>query len=337
MKHQILLLTIITVFTTSNIFAQITWDNATNIEIANSGVANIIAGNTDIYTQYNGGIYKLNMGELTFYYDTSIFLSGSGPVGSRFDGWTYNAYNLETLSVMYSDDSGISMLTGKGDTTVYSDLGDSFLKIGTADPVELSGSTNEIIGHVIMNGHIFVYEYLSATQTTVWDFDVNDLANPTSEIIDEYVYSITFLDSLQVKFAKINSEYHVYFHEPSNGWQQVDDNIFNGNYYYDYAISYYGDNNDICITGLHPSDGNLIQVYTAGLPSTEHDILTFSFAEQTGDATINSTNHTVNIEVANGTNLTNLVATFTLSDLATAFIGATEQTSGTWKMIFQAL
>ncbi len=62
--------------------------------------------------------------------------------------------------------------------------------------------------------------------------------------------------------------------------------------------------------------------------NTENDILTFNLAEQTGNATINSTNHTVDIEVANGTNLTNLVASFTLSDMATAFIGTTQQESG---------
>lgn len=47
--------------------------------------------------------------------------------------------------------------------------------------------------------------------------------------------------------------------------------------------------------------------------SNENDFLTFSFTEQTGNATINATNHTADIEVANGTDLTNLIATFTLS------------------------
>ena len=58
-------------------------------------------------------------------------------------------------------------------------------------------------------------------------------------------------------------------------------------------------------------------------PITQPDIISFSFAEQTGVATPNSTNHTIDIEVANGTSLTNLIATFTLSDMATSYIGAT--------------
>jgi len=60
----------------------------------------------------------------------------------------------------------------------------------------------------------------------------------------------------------------------------------------------------------------------------ENDILTFSFVEQTGVATISAINHTVNIEVEFGTNLTGLIATFTLSPEATAQIGVTEQVSG---------
>ena len=63
--------------------------------------------------------------------------------------------------------------------------------------------------------------------------------------------------------------------------------------------------------------------------SSSNDILTFSFAEQTGAATINDENYTVNIEVASETDVTELVATFTTSDKATVYVGETEQVSGT--------
>ncbi|MGE0090819.1 MAG: T9SS type A sorting domain-containing protein, partial [Bacteroidales bacterium] len=63
-------------------------------------------------------------------------------------------------------------------------------------------------------------------------------------------------------------------------------------------------------------------------PKTGTDILEYSFALQTEPATIDDVNHTVDIEVALGTSLTNLVATFTLSDGATAKIGAVVQESG---------
>jgi len=59
------------------------------------------------------------------------------------------------------------------------------------------------------------------------------------------------------------------------------------------------------------------------------EILTYSFAEQTGEATIDSDAATIDIEVANGTVVTALVATFTLSTDASAAIGETPQVSET--------
>jgi hypothetical protein len=52
--------------------------------------------------------------------------------------------------------------------------------------------------------------------------------------------------------------------------------------------------------------------------STETDILTFTIPEKTGDATINDTDNTIAIEVANGTDLTKLTPIFTLSEGATS-------------------
>ncbi|WP_239618411.1 beta strand repeat-containing protein, partial [Cohnella mopanensis] len=57
-------------------------------------------------------------------------------------------------------------------------------------------------------------------------------------------------------------------------------------------------------------------------------ITSFKFAEQTANATINTSARTVKITVANGTNPNGLVATFTLSPGATATVGAVVQQSG---------
>ncbi len=62
--------------------------------------------------------------------------------------------------------------------------------------------------------------------------------------------------------------------------------------------------------------------------NTQTDILTYSLPGQTGPAVINNGNHTVNVEVPYGTNVTAFVATFTLSSQASATVGATSQTSG---------
>jgi len=63
-------------------------------------------------------------------------------------------------------------------------------------------------------------------------------------------------------------------------------------------------------------------------PSTETDILDYSLEEETGPATIDEVNHTVDIEVEYGTDMANLVATYELSEGATADIGGTPQESG---------
>ena len=62
--------------------------------------------------------------------------------------------------------------------------------------------------------------------------------------------------------------------------------------------------------------------------NTETKVLTYSFAAQTGAATINETNQTVTVEVAYGTDVTTLIATYTLSTGATAKIGTDVQESG---------
>ncbi|MBA7588533.1 hypothetical protein ES708_30592 [subsurface metagenome] len=72
----------------------------------------------------------------------------------------------------------------------------------------------------------------------------------------------------------------------------------------------------------------VVTVTVATSLSSENDILTFSFPEQTDAATINNVNHTVDIEVEYDTDVTALVAIFTISDLATIAIGATTQVSG---------
>jgi hypothetical protein len=71
-----------------------------------------------------------------------------------------------------------------------------------------------------------------------------------------------------------------------------------------------------------------VAVTVATIQSSENDILTYSFPQQTGPATIDAVRHTVDIEVRYLTNVTALVATFTVSNLASAAIGITPQVSG---------
>ncbi|MFQ5571722.1 MAG: hypothetical protein ACE5G0_18735, partial [Rhodothermales bacterium] len=87
----------------------------------------------------------------------------------------------------------------------------------------------------------------------------------------------------------------------------------------------------VTVTASDPQGGagnTTFQWTVTEVLSSEKDIITFSFPEETGAATINAIARTVDIEVANGTDVTNLIATFTLSAGASATISGTAQASG---------
>ena len=71
-----------------------------------------------------------------------------------------------------------------------------------------------------------------------------------------------------------------------------------------------------------------VTVNLEAAPSSEAEILTYSFEEQYSPAVIDDVNHTVTVVVNEGTSLDALVATFTLSPGASAKIGAVDQESG---------
>ena len=330
MKKKIFFLTI-AILANCNIYAQITWENATTFTHSATVYDGISASYNNIFIQDNDAskIYLIDKGVISLLHSNQQGACGVGGVLYSYEVVTDRIRNLLDLSILHEDDNGISnCVARKGDTLVYHNSFGEWLKIGTADPVELNGISGTVKGYVIMNGHIFVYVFLSATtETKIWDFNVQDLQNPTvTTEAGSSTEIITFLDNFQFKY-KMGVGAGYYFND-GNGWQLIDNTVFSGIIYGEAALSYYGENNDICLTCLKTSTGDLLQIYTAGLPSAENDILTFSFPEQTANAVINSTNHTVNVEVANGTNLTNLIASFTLSEGATAYIGETLQQSG---------
>ena len=86
------------------------------------------------------------------------------------------------------------------------------------------------------------------------------------------------------------------------------------------------------VTYTVTAESGAVQAWTVTItiaPNTENDILTFSVPGQTGSAAINTTNHTVAITVPYGTEVDDLVATFSVSANATARVGTTTQVSGT--------
>ena len=70
------------------------------------------------------------------------------------------------------------------------------------------------------------------------------------------------------------------------------------------------------------------------LQSTETDILSFSIDGYTG--TVNSGDHTINIIVPYGTEISDMVATFTLSPEAEASVSGSLQESGVTSLNFSS-
>ncbi|MFO7789007.1 MAG: T9SS type A sorting domain-containing protein [Bacteroidales bacterium] len=89
-----------------------------------------------------------------------------------------------------------------------------------------------------------------------------------------------------------------------------------------------GINEDQWIYIVDWENGLGIRLNTVETINNEANIIHYSFPEQTGPADIDNNNHTIDITVENGTDLTSLVANFVLSAGATAEVGGVEQVSG---------
>ncbi|MGL1887452.1 MAG: FG-GAP-like repeat-containing protein [Reichenbachiella sp.] len=86
---------------------------------------------------------------------------------------------------------------------------------------------------------------------------------------------------------------------------------------------------DLAVTNYNSSTVSVFRNSIETASSIETEVTSFSLTAQTGAATIDATNHTVDIEVANGTVVTGLIPTFELSTGATATVSAAAQVSGT--------
>ncbi len=134
--------------------------------------------------------------------------------------------------------------------------------------------------------------------TDEWE-DISTLYSNTSS----NTWTYPFLDLSE--YAGKSVQFAFYFHSNQAG-----------QYYSNVASGWYID--DIIIGSDTPG-------------SNETDILSFSFETppQIGNASINPVNHTIEIQVTAGTDITDLVANFSLSNGAIVKIGDTEQVSGT--------
>ncbi len=107
--------------------------------------------------------------------------------------------------------------------------------------------------------------------------------------------------------------------EPSEVSQLID-NIDMGSATFQFCFFFEGESSGLYIWYI---DDVLLRE-----PYSETDFLTYSIPQQINPADINDVAHTIDVDVPFGTNVTNLVATFTLSEGASAEVSGVPQNSG---------
>jgi len=168
------------------------------------------------------------------------------------------------------------------------------------------------------------YDYSSGTVAEMISPNI-DLSSATAPLLDFWYYDGGGSDDVEVLISTDGSTYTSLYttNTTVSPWTEltVDLSAYVGQA--TVTLSFKG-------TSVYGTSNPHIDNVVVREISTENDILTYSFpGDETGPATIDATAHTVNIEVAASSDITALVATFSLSDYASAAIGGTAQVSGT--------
>ena len=248
------------------------WADSEIFETEGTGLTGITSDGTNIFGIDNSNVYTINQGAVSVLHtDVNIETVGVGGVGCINDSQNYSGklYALNDMSLIYEFNDFIQEpYSVKGDTVVFLSIGTAYLHIAPSFTDEIICIAPHI-GLVILNQHIYSYGTQTAQESEIVDYDINDLSNPIF-LWDYYSVSfVSFLDTFQIKCALdigfvfkegIGSNY-------VGGWNIIDNSIFNEKSYSKAALSYYGENNDICVTFLNDANGDLLQVYTAGLAS----------------------------------------------------------------------
>jgi len=167
----------------------------------------------------------------------------------------------------------------------------------------------------------------------VWDLKSND-GRYTAVVTDNDTYNGT----ITIKYVTYsNNHYPIYKHSLDGGNTYTDcvGDESAGNYGYTYTFTYensteltYTYNEVKTIYFREGSSTDWFIEINFNTDTIANDILTYNFPGITKSSEINATNHEIEVEVENGTDLTNLTATYTLSYGATTNISGTAQESG---------
>ncbi len=232
--------------------------------------------------------------------DPANFILGNAPDGTSVSGVTYNSTTNATVTLVFDG------------TDFDTDITDFSITINGA---ELSGGSNLTSNEISITATVEILspenDILSYSFSEQTSQSIIDTINHT---VDAEVLYGTDLTNLVATFTISTGASIAVGPTPQVSGITVND--------FSSPITY-------TITAENSTQQDwIVTVTVAQLPSSENDILTFSFAEQTSDAVIDNVNHTITIEVLNSTDLTNLVAIFTISDKATAIVGGFTQESG---------
>ena len=304
--------------------AQINWPDAVVYDLT-TNVQELTSDGTTVYAITPNEVLTVEYGLTSVLHPDTTFYQGA--VGGYALENSGEIYDLSDLGLFYNFNGNLVNAAVKGDSILLSTGSHLYFKLGSSDPVLVYGNSDVIVKtFYIMNGYIYIYTLNISNFThfvRVYYYEDMTLVDSYEEVSSYSTGEATFLDS--IVFLKRSSDYYLNYGE---GEIQITHEAFNYTGYYDFALSYYGPNNYLCVTLCDDEEGNLVQIYTEGILNTENDITSYGFPEQTEEAVIDNMNHTVYIEVEAETDLTNLIAVFTLSDDATAYLEGIEQISG---------
>ncbi|MEQ9231002.1 MAG: T9SS type A sorting domain-containing protein, partial [Cyclobacteriaceae bacterium] len=147
--------------------------------------------------------------------------------------------------------------------------------------------------------------------------------NPLTSLDVSYLTELTRLDAYQLQVPILdlsNNTKLTYLDAGGNGFLEGLDirNVAIEDITH-FTVINAGNLSCISVDDVDLAEANLTNVddhivFSTDCSNGANDILTFSFSEQTGAATIDATNHTIEIEVETGTSLTALEPTITVSE-----------------------
>lgn len=281
-----------------DVFDGDSWSSYTNAEHGVDWLANILIDSNDNIWVIGDHI--------------SMF---DGTTWTQFGDFAGNTYAIE------EDAKGNIWIASSRTTNVYKYNGSSFDTI--TSPIECNGRTNGFALNqygelfITLEDGVYRIEELDDNSITTYSFSEQTAyaaIDPVNYTIDIEVVNGTDLTSLVADFTtSVGATATV------GGTPQISGTTSND---FTNPVTYTVE------SGTGTTQDWIITVTEALLYNDENDILSFNIPGQVWAATINSTNHTVEIEVANGTNLTSLIASFTLSQNAEVYVGGTLQESG---------